>query len=108
MSGDFIFPGDYVVFDSDVECKDGEMAVVLVIGEATVKRIWRESKGAFYLESSNPKYDPITIRREDNPILQGKVIGIIKNHIRRSRSRISGELPVKLVRASHRVVRPDP
>lgn len=82
MVGDHIVKGDYVIVDSDAECKNGEMVVVVVNGEATVKRLWRQGD-AFRLESSNPQHEPIVLRRDDESILQGKVIGVVRDQIRR-------------------------
>ena len=42
MIEDGIFDGDYVVRRKPT-CRDGEIAAVLVDGEATVKRVFRES-----------------------------------------------------------------
>jgi SOS regulatory protein LexA len=86
MAGDYIFKNDYVVVDSDAQCDDGELVVVDVDGEATVKRLWREG-AVFHLESSNPKYPPIVVGRGEESTLRGKVIGLIRTHIeRRSRN----------------------
>lgn len=82
MIGDHIVKGDYVIVDSDAECKDGEMVVVVVNGEATVKRLWRQGD-TFRLESSNSQYEPIVVKSADESILQGKVIGVVRNQIRR-------------------------
>jgi len=82
MIGDHIVKGDYVIINSDVECKDGEMVVVLVNGEATVKRIWHQ-RGGFRLESSNPQYEPIVVENGDESTLQGKVIGVVRDQIKR-------------------------
>jgi repressor LexA len=82
MIGDHIVKDDYVIVDSDAECKDGEMVVVVVNREATVKRLWRQGD-TFRLESSNPQYEPIVVKRGDESILQGKVIGIVRDQIRR-------------------------
>jgi SOS regulatory protein LexA len=82
MIGDHIVKGDYVIVNSDAECKDGEMVAVLIDGEATVKRLWRQG-GAFQLESSNPQYGPITIDHGNDSILQGRVVGVIRDQIKR-------------------------
>jgi SOS regulatory protein LexA len=82
MIGDHIVKGDYVIVDSDAECKDGEMVVIFVNGEATVKRLWRQDD-TFRLVSSNPLQEPITVKRDDESILQGKVIGVVRDQIKR-------------------------
>lgn len=89
MIGDHIVKGDYVVVSRDAELLDGEMVVAVVNDEATVKRLWRH-KDTFRLESSNPEYEPIRIRRGDNSFLLGKVIGVVRDQIQR-RYRNSGD-----------------
>lgn len=82
MIGDHIVEGDYVIVDSDAECTDGEMVVIFVRGEATVKRLRRQDDG-FLLEPSNPRYEPIPVERSDQPILLGKIIGVVRDQIKR-------------------------
>jgi len=77
MTGDGVLPGDYVVVVPTSEWKNGEMIVVIVDGEATVKRVWRDGK-AIRLMSSNPAFPPRTLKQEDAPSVQGKVIGVIR------------------------------
>jgi SOS-response transcriptional repressor LexA len=90
MAGeDGVLDGDYVIVDRRGSWKDGDMVVVLVGGDegaATVKRLWRE--GAYFrLESSNPAYKAEFLREEDEPTIQGKVIGVVRWHIKEGRRR---------------------
>ena len=83
MAGDGVLDGDYVIVTRDTDPKDGDVVVVLAEGEedeATVKRL-RRVGADIHLESSNPAYEPIIFRQGDRPIIQGKVIGVIRQHI---------------------------
>jgi repressor LexA len=80
MTGDSLIDGDYVIVTPDPEPNDGEMVIVFIEEEATVKRLWRE-EGCIRLESSNPnriEFPPILINHSDNPQIQGRVIGVIR------------------------------
>lgn len=77
MIGDGIHDGDFVVVVSDPEPGDDKIVVVLVDGEATVKRLRREPDGIRLL-SSNPKVGPIFIEYSADPRIQGRVIGVIR------------------------------
>jgi repressor LexA len=80
MTGDNVLNGDYVVVAPDPEPNNGEMVVVVIDGEATVKRLQREER-RIRLESSNPdrkRFPSIFIDYLDNPDIQGRVIGVIR------------------------------
>jgi repressor LexA len=77
MTGDGIHDGDLVVVISDPEPGNDKIVVVLVDGESTVKRLRREPDGIRLL-SSNPKVGPIFIEYSENPLIQGRVIGVIR------------------------------
>jgi repressor LexA len=80
MIGDHIRDGDYVVVIPDTRPNNGEIVVVRINNEATVKHIkWEEKQ--IRLESSNPdeeQFPPIFVEYRDNPQIQGKVIGVIR------------------------------
>jgi repressor LexA len=79
MIDEQIRDGDYVVVERRRNVKDGETVVALLdSGEATLKRMYRESKG-FRLEAANPNYKPI---RTDRVNIQGVVIGVIRTYSR--------------------------
>lgn len=77
MTGDGINDGDLVVVISDPEPGNDKIVVVLVDGESTVKRLRREPDGIRLL-SSNPKVGSIFIEYSENPLIQGRVIGVIR------------------------------
>jgi repressor LexA len=53
MIGAGIFDGDVAVLDAEQEVRNGEIAAVVVEGEATLKRIYKTSKG-LRLHAENP------------------------------------------------------
>jgi repressor LexA len=77
MKGDGIHDGDFVVVVVDPDPGDDKIVVVTVDGESTVKRMRREPDGIRLL-GSNPDVGPITIKYSENPIIQGRVIGVIR------------------------------
>jgi repressor LexA len=73
--------GDYIIIDSN--CKDyyrGEKVLVIIDGLATVKTYERIDKYTIGLfpESTDKKYTPIYLTNEDDFIINGKVIDVLK------------------------------
>lgn len=77
MTGDGIHDGDFVVVVADAEPGNDKIVVVIVDGESSVKRLRREPDGIRLL-SSNPEVKPIFIEYSANPLIQGRVIGVIR------------------------------
>jgi SOS-response transcriptional repressor LexA len=83
MIGDDLRTGDYVILarGPGVNVVDGDMAVVRKGGtgdrETFVKRLYYEGDG-LRLESSKPGQEAIRIREDENPAIEGKVIGIFR------------------------------
>lgn len=77
MIGDGINDGDFVVVTSEPEPVNDKIIVVMIDGEATIKRLRLEPDGIRLL-SSNPTVGPIFINYSDNPLIQGRVIGVIR------------------------------
>ena len=77
MTGDGILDGDHVVVEVDPRPEPGTIAVVLVGEEATVKHVYYE-RGALRLRSSNPDFPDLVYGAEDNPVVQGRVIGVVR------------------------------
>ncbi len=68
---------DLVVVRPQTSCENGEIAVCLVDGEATVKRYYKRS--AFIeLRAENPAYKPIVVKAGNAFRLVGKVCGVIR------------------------------
>jgi repressor LexA len=78
MTGAGIHDGDIAVVRKQPEVQDGELAVVMIDGEATLKRFRREGRRVI-LRAENPDYADIVIdpKRADVDIV-GKVIGIMR------------------------------
>jgi len=74
--------GDYVLVDSEYKnYRNGDIVVAVIDGMATIKR-YKEDKfnNRIVLEpDSTEKHLPIFIHEEDNFLLCGKVVGIIKS-----------------------------
>jgi repressor LexA len=78
MIGDGILDGDYVIVDhNEKKPRDDEIAVVLIGEEATIKHIRYEGK-SIRLISSNPEVTDQRYEESDRPIIQGKVIGVVR------------------------------
>lgn len=77
MIDDHIAPGDLVVVRPQPSAHDGEIVVALIEGqEATLKRLYRESD-RIRLQPANSEMEPIYVR-PDQLMIQGKVIGVIR------------------------------
>ncbi|MGH3166898.1 MAG: LexA family protein [Trebonia sp.] len=77
MIGDGILEGDHVVVAVDPRPAEGSIAVVLIGEEATVKHVYYE-RDALRLKSSNPAFPDLVYGFDDNPIVQGRVIGVVR------------------------------
>jgi repressor LexA len=71
-----IFDGDYVIVKPQSTIKSGEIGVVLIGDEATVKRIVI-ARGNITLKPENRALEPVTYDA-DNVRILGKVIGVIR------------------------------
>ena len=81
MVGDGILDGDLVVVDPGGEVGEGEIAVALVDGEATVKRLRRRG-GAVELHASNPRYAPLRVRKGEAEVkVVGKVVSLLRERV---------------------------
>ncbi|HEY6495008.1 MAG TPA: S24 family peptidase [Trebonia sp.] len=77
MIGDGILEGDHVVVAVDPHPAQGSIAVILIGEEATVKHVYYE-RDVLRLKSSNPAFSDLVYGPEDNPIVQGRVIGVVR------------------------------
>ena len=89
MAGEGVVDGDYVVVVRDSEPGDGAMALVRIgdpdDNEALIRRVWHEG-ATIRLGSSNPDLEPIILEADDAPIIEGKVIAVVRHLIQRSPS----------------------
>jgi DNA polymerase V len=77
MIGAGLEDGDLLVIDKSLNPENGKIAVCLIDGDFTVKRINKE-KEKLYLLPENKKYKPIEIKEENELIIWGIVIYVIK------------------------------
>lgn len=71
-----IFDGDKIVVHKQENAENGEIVVVMIDGEATVKRFYKE-KNQIRLQPENDFMSPIIVK--DVQIL-GTVVGLIRNY----------------------------
>jgi len=75
--------GDYVVVRQQDTADPGEIVVVLLGEEATVKRLQKKGK-SFFLEAANAAYAPIPLTSQSpSPRILGTVIGVYRDRRRR-------------------------
>ena len=77
MIGAGLDDGDLLVIDRSKNPENGKIAICLVDGEFTVKRIKKEKK-RLYLIPENKKYKPIELKEENELIIWGIVEYVIK------------------------------
>ena len=77
MVGAGLDDGDLLIIDRSLNPENGKIAVCLVDGEFTVKRIKKEKK-KLYLMPENKKYKPIELKEENELIIWGVVEYVIK------------------------------
>ena len=77
MIGAGLEDGDLLVIDRSLNPVNGKIAVCLVDGEFTVKRIKKE-KEKLYLMPENKKYKKIEIKEENELVIWGIVEYVIK------------------------------
>lgn len=70
--------GDLLIIDKSLEPKDGKIAVCYIDGEFTVKRIKLE-KDCLWLVPENDLYKPIKVTADNDFIVWGMVIHVIKS-----------------------------
>ena len=78
MIGCGINDGDYVIVQRSSRIEDGQIALVYLDGEATVKRVRRTPTG-YRLEAENPRFAPLEVD-ESSPEFQvgGPVVGVVR------------------------------
>jgi DNA polymerase V len=82
MTGDGIYDGDLLVIDRALAHDDGCIALCVVNGEFTLKRIRKKSATQIELVSSNMDYAPIEVSVEDDFVIWGVLACSIKSHNR--------------------------
>ncbi len=79
MIEDGIFHGDYIFVRKQLEVPDGEIVVVMIDGEATVKRLYREAD-RIRLQPANATMDPIYVTADEFRTVDviGAVVGVYR------------------------------
>lgn len=77
MEGAGIHHGDLLIIDKSLQPKSNKIAVCFIDGEFTVKRLKIE-KNIIWLMAENPKYQPIKVTKDNEFIIWGIVIHVIK------------------------------
>jgi repressor LexA len=75
-----IMPGDLVMVRVQPRVARGEIAVVLIEDDATLKRVYEEA-GGLVLRGDNPGFTPLRFSREEAAEVQvlGKVVGVYRH-----------------------------
>lgn len=72
-----IHDGDLLIIDKSLEPKNNKIAICYIDGEFTVKRIKIE-KDTVWLIAENKDYKPIKVTKDNDLIIWGLVINVIK------------------------------
>lgn len=78
MREDAICDGDYVIVLRRETAEPGDMAVVLVGDDASIKRVYPDGDKV-RLESANPQFQPLLFRAEEVRV-QGIVVGLMRKY----------------------------
>jgi repressor LexA len=79
MIGIGILNGDIVVIRRKSTAENGEVVVVIIDGDATLKRFVRE-KDRVYLRAENPAYSDIELFSSNSIQIAGKLVGVIRKY----------------------------
>ena len=78
MKGAGIDDGDIMVIDRSIEPRNNKIAVCLIDGEFTVKRI-KKTKEELLLMPENNDFQPIKVTEENQFVIWGIITYVIKN-----------------------------
>ncbi len=79
MNGMGILNGDIVVVRKKSQAEPGEVVVVIIDGDATLKRFIKE-EGAIKLHAENPAYEDIVLDPGSSIQVAGKLVGVIRKY----------------------------
>jgi DNA polymerase V len=76
-----IHDGDILVVDRSIAPEDGNIFVVYLNGEYTVKRLRIDKKSRrLWLVPENDAFEPVEVKEDDDDVIMwGRVINVIKN-----------------------------
>lgn len=72
-----ILDGDYVIVRQQPDANDGEIVVVLIGDEATVKRLFKD-QDHIRLQPEHPTMEPLILTRQQSLAILGKVVGVFR------------------------------
>ena len=72
-----ILDGDYVLVEMTPSCRNGDMVVAILDGEATVKTFYKED-GHIRLQPENDALEPIIVTSDQTLQIAGKVFGVMR------------------------------
>lgn len=80
MKGAGINSGDIIVIDRALEPKNGDIVVICLNGEFTMRYIdlTKRDKGIIVLLPDNDKDEPISVKFDDDQIIWGVICNVIK------------------------------
>jgi DNA polymerase V len=76
MQGAGIMDGDLVIIDKSQDATNGKIVIACQGGDFTIKRLRRDSKGAWWLCPENPEFKPT--RCADDCEIWGVVVGCVR------------------------------
>ena len=79
MTGMGILNGDIVVIRKKQAAENGEVVVVIIDGDATLKRYLKEN-GNIILRAENPSYSDIVLQSTSSIQIAGKLVGVIRKY----------------------------
>lgn len=68
--------GDILVVDRALTARSGQIVIAAINGELTVKRLKKDGT-TIYLESENPSYPSIQLKKEEDLLIWGIVTAVI-------------------------------
>lgn len=79
MCGIGILNDDIVVIKKKTNAEHGEVVVVIIDGDATLKRFMKQN-GRILLHAENPAYDDIELMATNEIQIAGKLVGVIRKY----------------------------
>ncbi len=79
MCGIGILNGDIVVVKKKNNAEHGEVVVVIIDGDATIKRFMKQN-GKILLHAENPAYSDIELLSVNSIQIAGKLVGVIRKY----------------------------
>lgn len=76
-----VHSGDYVVIRQQSNVGQGDLAAVLVDGEATVKFYRRTKQGQVFLDPANDLYEPIELTPDVDSRVMGRVVTVLRSFV---------------------------